>query len=75
MYKDVARVVTNEIVHGTFYLAQRYVYKSYWFRKNGYEWEYFSIKKNDGYGKKFFEKLSEYEFEDRVFLDYNASEY
>ena len=75
MYKDIARVVTHETASGTYYLAQRYVYKKRWFRKGVYEWENFSMKKNDGFGNKYFQHLSVWELEDKVFLDRGPAEY
>lgn len=75
MYKDICRIVKHETPDGTFYLAQRLVYKKPWFKTPRHEWEYFSMKKNDITGKKYFEKLSPLQFEDRAFLDKSAAEY
>lgn len=39
---EVCRVVKRDTLYGTFYLPQRRVYKTRWFRPSGYEWEYFT---------------------------------
>lgn len=39
---EVCRVVKRDTLYGTFYLPQRWVYKTRWFSPSGYEWEYFT---------------------------------
>lgn len=75
MYKDIARVVRHETIHGTYFVAQRYVPKTYWFKKNDCVWEYFSIRKNDTYGNYYFQKLEIWDLEDNTFLDSSVAEY
>lgn len=72
---NICRIITHETPSGTYYLAQRWVYKKHCFRKNGYEWEYFFLTKRADSGKAYFEKLEEWEFEDRVFLNIGPAEY
>jgi hypothetical protein len=40
---DIARVVKVELLDGTCYGTQRYVYKKRWFGESKYEWEFFAV--------------------------------
>ena len=57
MSDEICRVVKRELISGTYYIAQRKVWKTRLFSESGYEWEDFTLKKSLHYGTYMFEKL------------------
>jgi len=65
---QLCRIIKHEDVSGTYYIAQRRVWKTRWFSESGYEWESFCLKL-DYYGNKSFNRVYIIEYTTKEFKD------
>lgn len=73
--QEVVRICTYEKASGTYYLAQRYVWKTRLFSKNDYEWEYFSLKEDNSFKRLNPEFSLPEEFKEVRIAEYYCKEY